>query len=134
MGRIRPIISIFLKAAMKGINFSQRMNFTMKRYDIRKLKGKEPNALIEFMKTEKHYFKDIQDDLKKIRDPRHQSYITYGIEEIIHPLIMKNVCNLQSMQAMTNQFNDEVIIKNFGIMTGKEEKKRSLIMSLLMIV
>lgn len=99
------------------------MNFTMKRSDIRKLKEKEPNALIEFMKTEKHYFKDLQDDLKKIRDPRHQSYITYGIEEIIHPLIMKNVCNLQSMQAMTNQFNDEVIIKNFGIMIGKEEKE-----------
>lgn len=95
----------------------------MKRAEIRQLKEKEKNILIEFNKTKHHYFKEFNNDLKSIKDPRHQSYIEYSIDEILYSVIMKNVCNLQSMREMTNEFNDNNIIKNLGLLVGNEQLK-----------
>lgn len=50
--------------------------------------------------------------LKKVKDPRHQSYITYGSDLILFMMIVKNACNLESMRSMTNQLNKDECIKN----------------------
>ena len=50
--------------------------------------------------------------LKKVEDPRHQSYITYDSELILFMMIMKNACNMKSMRHMTNQFNKDECIEN----------------------
>ncbi|MBH9818776.1 transposase, partial [Clostridioides difficile] len=38
---------------------------------------KEANYFFEFLKIQKHFFKDLMNNLKKVADHRHQSYITY---------------------------------------------------------
>jgi hypothetical protein len=93
----------------------------MKREEKRKLKAKEGNAMVEFQKTERKFFKNFKKDISKIEDPRHQSYIDYRIEEVIYPIIMKNACNLQSMREMTESFNTTEIIRNMGMILRNEE-------------
>jgi hypothetical protein len=93
----------------------------MKREEKRKLKAKEGNAMVEFQKTERKFFKNFKKDIGKIEDPRHQSYIDYRIEEVIYPIIMKNACNLQSMREMTESFNTTEIIRNMGMILRNEE-------------
>lgn len=93
----------------------------MKREEKRKLKAKEGNAMVEFQKNEKKFFKNFKKDISKLEDPRHQSYVDYRIEEIIYPVIMKNVCNLQSMRAMTESFNTNEIIRNMGMILNNDE-------------
>jgi len=51
------------------------------------------------------------------------SYTTYDISEILYTVIMKNNCNLSSMQEMTETFNEEIIVQNICNILGKEEKE-----------
>jgi len=73
---------------------------------------KNVNYFFEFSKISKHFFKDMNERLKKVEDPRHQSYVTYGSELILFMMIMKNACNMNSMRNMTNQFNKDECIEN----------------------
>lgn len=73
---------------------------------------KETNYFFEFNKVLSHFFKDMNKRLSKVKDPRHQSYITYDVELILYMMIMKNACNVGSMRNMTNQFNKEECIEN----------------------
>jgi hypothetical protein len=66
----------------------------------------------EFIKLQKHFFKDINNRLKRVKDPRHKSYIQYGTNAILFSVLMKNACGITSMSSMTEQFNrDECIEK-----------------------
>ncbi|MGM8364511.1 transposase family protein [Virgibacillus sp. W0181] len=73
---------------------------------------KKINFFFEFNKISKHFFKDMNDRLKKVEDPRHQSYITYGSELMLFMIIMKNACNTDSMRDMTDKFNMDECIEN----------------------
>lgn len=93
----------------------------MTRAEKRKLKNTQPNAYRELLKVQKHFLKGFDSDLKKAKDPRHQSYIEYGINEILYTPILKNICNIKSMQGMTDKLNTSESIKNFStIMKNKE--------------
>jgi len=84
-------------------------------------KEKEVNYLFELLKTQNHFFKNLNKLLKTIDDPRHQSYITYDTEVLLMMVILKNACNLKSMREMTNEFNKEECIKNLGKLLGNED-------------
>lgn len=58
--------------------------------------------------------------LKKVKDPRHQSYTTYDCDALLLMIILKNICNLKSMRSMTNQFNNDECIENLGKLLGLE--------------
>ena len=79
------------------------------------------NYFFEFTKIQRHFFKDIQNKLKSVKDPRHQSYITYGSDLLLFMLILKNACNVTSMRGMTNQFNKEECIENVKKVLRLEE-------------
>ena len=38
----------------------------------------DTNYFFEFTKIQQHFFKDIKEKLSNVKDPRNQSYITYG--------------------------------------------------------
>lgn len=80
---------------------------------------KDINYFFEFTKIQKHFFKDLDDRLNGVYDPRHQSYITYESNLLLLMMILKNACNLKSMRNLTSGFNkDECIInlkKRLGI-------------------
>ena len=42
-----------------NLTFSQRIKFIMKRAEVRNLKKSEGNTIIEFQKSQHHYFKDF---------------------------------------------------------------------------
>lgn len=73
---------------------------------------KNTNYFFEFAKIQQHFFKDLQNKLKHVKDPRHQSYITYGSDLLLLMMIVKNACNLKSMRSMTNQLNNDESIEN----------------------
>lgn len=55
-----------------------------------------------------------------MKDPRHQSYITYEPDVILMMVIMKNASNLKTMREMTDEFNLDICIENLSTMLGIE--------------
>lgn len=84
-------------------------------------KVKETNYFFEFVKIKRHFFKDFISKLKKVKDPRSKSYITYGPEVILFTLILKNAMGLKSMRSMSNGFNKDECIENIGKILGIQE-------------
>jgi hypothetical protein len=95
----------------------------MTRAETRELRRQLKKEIAEFLKIQHHYFPELIEDIKKIMDTRHQSYITYEIEVIIYMMILKNVCSLASMQEMNDKFNEDECIKNIYKILGLEERE-----------
>lgn len=70
------------------------------------------NFFEEFLRIQNHFFKDINNRFKNVKDRRHQSYIEYSPDIILFTMIMKNVTALESMNRMTTEFNTEECINN----------------------
>lgn len=81
-------------------------------------KLEEINFFEEFLRIQKHFFKDLIPNLKYIKDNRHQSYVEYSTDIIFFVLIMKNVTALQSMNQMTTEFNKDKCINNVAEILG----------------
>ena len=71
---------------------------------------KNINYFFGFIKIKKHFFRDINKWFGKIKDPRHQSYITYPPEVIL----------IKTMRGMTGDFNKEECIENVRRVLGIE--------------
>jgi len=95
----------------------------MTRAETRELRRQLKKEIAEFLKIQHHYFPELIEDIKKIMDARHQSYITYEIEVIIYMMVLKNVCSLASMQEMNDKFNEDECIKNIYKILGLEERE-----------
>ena len=94
----------------------------MTRAEKREIKRKLKKEIAEFLNIQNHYFPDLIEDIKKVLDGRHQSYIKYEIEVILYMMILKNVCSITSMQEMNEQFNEDECVKNIYKILGLEEK------------
>lgn len=70
------------------------------------------NYFFEFIKIKKHFFKELIDRLKKIKDHRYKSYVTYDPEVILFAVLMKNMADLKSMRSMSDSFNKDECIEN----------------------
>ena len=84
----------------------------MTRAEQRAMRRELKREIAEFLKIQNHYFPELIEDIKKVLDARHKSYITYEIEVILYVMIMKNVCSLASMQEMNDEFNVDECVKN----------------------
>jgi len=93
----------------------------MKRAEKRQLKKAEGNPLIELLKVQNHFYKDLWSDLSGVKDPRHASYIEYTSDVMLAMPIMKNICDIRSMQGMSSAFNTEECIANTALITGQNE-------------
>lgn len=89
------------------------------RKDKRK-KEREINFFEEFIKLQKHFFKDLNKRLATVRDPRHKSYIDYGADILLFSILLKNACGIASMTSMTEQFNKDECIDNISKVLGCE--------------
>lgn len=81
---------------------------------------KDKNYFFELIKIQEHFFKELKNRMKNVKDPRHQSYITYDTSTILMMVILKNACDLKSMRTMTAQFNKDECIKNIMKILGIE--------------
>ena len=82
---------------------------------------KDTNYFLEFVRIKEHFFKDLNERLKRVKDHRHQSYITYDADILLLVLMLKSICNLKSMRSMTDNFNKDECIENIGKILGIEE-------------
>jgi len=82
---------------------------------------KSVNYFFEFVKIKKHFFDELEERLRRVKDHRHQSYIEYDTDVILFMVIMKNICSLESMRSMTDNFNKDECIDNIKMALGIEE-------------
>ncbi|MFA8439630.1 transposase family protein, partial [Bacillaceae bacterium YX66] len=73
---------------------------------------KNQNYFFDLLKIQRHFFKDFITKLKKVKDPRHQSYITYETETMLYTALLKNIIGIDTMRNMTVQFNTDECIEN----------------------
>lgn len=86
----------------------------------RREKEKKINFFGEFIKVKDHFFRDFAKQMKRVKDPRNPSYIKYGTDEMLFPVIMKNACGIISMSGMTEKFNKDECISNTAAALGYE--------------
>ena len=91
------------------------------RAQLRKIKAQEENQLKELLKCMNHFVKSFRSNLHTIDDPRHQSYTKYKMAELLMTVVLKNLCNVESMREMTKEFNTNETIKNFQMIFDKAE-------------
>lgn len=82
--------------------------------DEKRKKEREINFFEEFIKLQKHFFKDLNKRLAAVKDPRHKSYIEYAPEVLLFPVLLKNTCGIASMTSMTEKFNKDECIENIS--------------------
>lgn len=73
---------------------------------------KDANYFFEFIKIKKHFFSELTEKLKKVKDSRHQSYIIYTPDIILFTVLLKNMADLRSMRDMSRRLNKDECIEN----------------------
>jgi len=89
----------------------------MKRFESRKL-FESFHLACEMIKIINHFFPNLINLLKQVKDPRNKSYTIYGVEIILTVRIFAAIFQISSMRGITNEFNTEAAIENIKIVTG----------------
>jgi hypothetical protein len=71
--------------------------------------------------VQNHFYKDLWNDLSRVHDPRHLSYSDYTSDIMLAMPLLKNICDIRSMQGMSSTFNTEECIANTALITRKDE-------------
>lgn len=79
---------------------------------------KRDRGIVEFIMLKEHFFKDLNQWIEEMEDPRNQSYITYTQSDLGYLAILKNVCSQYSMRQMEENFNEEICIDTLRILSG----------------
>lgn len=59
--------------------------------------------------------------LRQVKDPRHQSYITYKQQVLLMTRIVSSIFYISSMRKTSEEFNNRQVIENIGILCREEE-------------
>lgn len=95
------------------------MSNSLTREKKRKLQEKD-KGIVDFVKIQNHIFPDLINKLSAVKDPRHQSYITYATEMLLYPVILKNIFSLHTMRGMNDWFYDGNCRSNLEKLMGKK--------------
>lgn len=82
---------------------------------------KKDRGIVNFMMITKHFFKDLNQWIEEMEDPRNPSYITYTQSDLGYLAILKNVCSQHSMRQMEENFNEDTCIDTLGILSGNKK-------------
>ena len=77
------------------------------------------NLACELSRTIRHFFPDLVSMLKKLPDPRHQSYITYPGVLLLMTRILSSLFYLSSMRKASEELNSDAIIENLWAICGE---------------
>ena len=86
----------------------------MGRKEQRIQKKLEKNPIRELNKIQNRYYSQLFWKFAQTKDPRHPSYITYTNRMMLGTLYYKGIAGIDSMQEMTEQFNEETVSKNLS--------------------
>lgn len=79
---------------------------------------KSGNPFRDILRIWFHYFSDLTDWIEQMDDPRNTAYITYTQSDLVTLGIMKNICSVESMRGMDENFNEDECILNLSRITG----------------
>lgn len=94
----------------------------MKKEEKRKIKEKD-RGIVDFIKLQQHFWKDLNIWINEMADPRNPSYITYTQADLVFMGILKNVCAQESMREMDENFNEETCIDTLSQISGDRTLK-----------
>lgn len=92
----------------------------MKKADKRQKKNKD-KGIVGFAMIQNHFFEELKFWIEAMNDPRHSSYTMYTQSDLIYMGIMKNICSIESMRQMEEQFNEDECIKNLSLLSGHKD-------------
>ena len=72
----------------------------------------EENPVVECNKIQMKFYPELFSKFEETKDPRHHSYIEYSNKELLGTLYYKSLAEIESMQAMTREFNDDKVVSN----------------------
>ena len=81
-------------------------------------KKKEISVLGEIVKIVRQYFPKLVEKFEGLTDTRNQSYVTYQMKVIFMVRIMGLMCEIKSMNGITQEFNTEEAIENIAKLCG----------------
>lgn len=93
----------------------------MGRKEKRKAAKKEKNSLIEICRIQKKFIPDLFDLFEDTCDPRNSAYITYSNRVMLGQMYFKGIAGLESMQSMTEEFNDKQVSTNLSRLMGSQK-------------
>ena len=83
----------------------------------------ERNPVVECNKVRNKCCPGLFHDFADTKDPRNQSYTEYSNDELLGTMFYKGIAGIESMQAMTYEFNKESVVQNLYRFMGRKEKK-----------
>ena len=103
----------------RGI-FLKKRNEWVRKNILREERRKSDRGIVDVIKIIRHYFKKMPEWIEEIKDPRHQSYITYTQDDLLYMGLLKNICSVESMRQMENLFNEETCIRTLSVLSGNK--------------
>ena len=95
----------------------------MGRKEQRIQKKLEKNPIREPNTIQNRYYSQLFCKFAQTKDPRHPSYITYTNRMMLGTLYYKGIAGIDSMQEMTEQFNEETVSKNLSAFIGEKAEE-----------
>ncbi len=83
----------------------------------------EKDPIRELDKVQNRFYSQLFWKFSQTEDPRHPSYITYTNRMMLGTLYYKGIAGTDSMQEMTEKFNDEAVSKNLSVFMGETAKE-----------
>lgn len=99
------------------------MEVCMGREKARAAKRLEKNPVAECNKIQKKFYPELFFRFGETKDPRNNSYTEYSNREMLGILYYKALAEIESMQAMTRDFNDDKVVGNLYRFIGSAEKE-----------
>lgn len=83
----------------------------------------EKNPAVECNRIQKKFYPELFSEFEQTKDPRHSSYIEYSNKEMLGTLYYKALAEIESMQAMTREFNTDKVVENLYYLIGGSIKE-----------
>lgn len=83
----------------------------------------EKNPAVECNRIQKKFYPELFSKFEQTKDPRHSSYIEYSNKEMLGTLYYKALAEIESMQAMTREFNTDKVVENLYYLIGGSIKE-----------
>lgn len=80
----------------------------------------DDRGIVDFIKVQKHFFKDFNTWIGQMTDPRSAQYITYTQQDLVWLGLLKNVCGVESMRGLNENFNEDTCINTLSFLSDDD--------------
>ncbi len=85
---------------------------------LKREKKADDRGIVDFAQVQQHFFKDLNTWIGQMEDPRNISYTTYTQQDPVWLGLLKNVCGIETMRGMNEDFNEYTCINTLSFLSG----------------